>query len=409
MPRGPNAARLRAALAARLGGRAGEIEEAVRDRVYSIADPLATDDPEYAAGLPPTISAAVEYACRALGGEGAPPPVPTVLLAQARLAARCRVPMDDVMRRYVAGNALLVDFLIEEAAHGGVSPQRLKGVLRPHATLLDDLMSTLSQEYQREVAARPLDGERRRARCVERLLAGELIDTAELAYPLEAWHLAAIARGPFPIEALSDLARRADCRLLAVGRGDSAWIWLASRHPHRVEEIPAVLLSARPSGTILALGEAAEGVAGWRLSHRQARAALLVAVQSAAGTARYAEVALLASIQHDDLLAASLQRMFLAPLDRDRDGGENARRTLRAYFMAERNSTSAAATLGVSRNTVAKRLREIEAAIGRPLSTCAPELEAALRLEDLRAEAAELSLRTTTGSFQGTSTIPEPD
>jgi DNA-binding PucR family transcriptional regulator len=57
--------------------------------------------------------------------------------------------------------------------------------------------------------------------------------------------------------------------------------------------------------------------------------------------------------------------------------------TLRAYLVADRNASSAAAALGVNRNTIAERLRAIEAAIGRPLSACGPELEAALRLAEL--------------------------
>ena len=58
-------------------------------------------------------------------------------------------------------------------------------------------------------------------------------------------------------------------------------------------------------------------------------------------------------------------------------------KTLRAYLAADRNATSAAAALGVNRNTIAERLRAIEATLGRPLSACGPELEAALRLAEL--------------------------
>jgi DNA-binding PucR family transcriptional regulator len=72
--------------------------------------------------------------------------------------------------------------------------------------------------------------------------------------------------------------------------------------------------------------------------------------------------------------------LFLAPLAEERDGGAVARQTLRAYFEAERNASSAAALLEVSRQTVGSRLRAIEERIGRPLSACANELEATMRL-----------------------------
>lgn len=55
---------------------------------------------------------------------------------------------------------------------------------------------------------------------------------------------------------------------------------------------------------------------------------------------------------------ASLGQLYLEPLARERDGGQMARETLRAYFGAERNGASAAPVLGVSRQTV-MRLEEL--------------------------------------------------
>jgi DNA-binding PucR family transcriptional regulator len=85
----------------------------------------------------------------------------------------------------------------------------------------------------------------------------------------------------------------------------------------------------------------------------------------------------------DDLLTTSLRRLYLAPLSDERDGGAVLRETLRAYFAADRNGASAAAALRVTRQTVNNRLRVIEERLERPLSACATELEAALRLDDL--------------------------
>jgi DNA-binding PucR family transcriptional regulator len=119
------------------------------------------------------------------------------------------------------------------------------------------------------------------------------------------------------------------------------------------------------------------------LTHQQASAALPIALRSPEPFVRYADVALLASILQDDLLASSLRELYLDPLERERDGGEVARRTLRAYFAAERNVSSAAVALGVKRHTVTNRLRTIEQRLGRPLNDCASEVDTALRLEDL--------------------------
>ena len=138
-------------------------------------------------------------------------------------------------------------------------------------------------------------------------------------------------------------------------------------------------------GVLLAVGEPAQGVEGWRLSHRQAQAALLVALRSPRprGVTHYADVALLASVLRDEMLARSLIEIYLAPLERQRDGGRMLRDTLRAYLAAGRNASSAAVALGVARNTLESRLRTIEQSLTLPLSACLSELEVALRFEEL--------------------------
>jgi DNA-binding PucR family transcriptional regulator len=65
---------------------------------------------------------------------------------------------------------------------------------------------------------------------------------------------------------------------------------------------------------------------------------------------------------------------------RDRDV---LRATLRAYYAADCNAASSAASLGVDRQTVRRRLRKVEEAIGRPLDGCRVEMEMALRIDDL--------------------------
>lgn len=83
------------------------------------------------------------------------------------------------------------------------------------------------------------------------------------------------------------------------------------------------------------------------------------------------------------MLATSLQNLYLEPLAEERDGGEVARETLRAYFAAQRNVSSAAAALGVNRHTVSNRLRAIEVRLGRSLTASGTEIEAALCLAEL--------------------------
>jgi DNA-binding PucR family transcriptional regulator len=148
-----------------------------------------------------------------------------------------------------------------------------------------------------------------------------------------------------------------------------------------VEEVMAALAAAAPERVQITVGEPGEGLGGWRFSHHQAKAALPIAERRGEAVLRYADVAVLASVARDELLATSLRRLYLAPLERMRDGGKVARETLRAYFDAERNISSTAAALGVDRRTVRNRLRAIEELLGRPLTGSLADLEIALRLD----------------------------
>jgi hypothetical protein len=381
--------RSRAELSARLRSRRPEIEQAVLTRAFSVTnagEPVDPDtlDPTYLEGLRTAISAAVDYGMEIIerGEERAPSP-PPVLLAQARLAARYGIGLDTVLRRYSAGYVLLTDYLVEEAENQGLRGVELQRLLRARAAL-DHLLAVVSEEYSREVQERPGTTEERRAERVERLLAGELLDTSELAYEFECTHLAVIAWGEGTQEALKDLATAFGSRLLTVPRSEEAlWAWLGSREPLEMCALHRYASESWPEGVKVAIGEQGLGLAGWRLSHRQAKAALPVAMRSPEPFVRYVDVALLAVVLQDELLATTLRRLYLEPLQAERDGGEVAIETLRAYFAAGRNVSSAAVGLGVSRQAVGSRLRVVEDRLGRQLDTCAAELEVALRLTRL--------------------------
>lgn len=252
--------------------------------------------------------------------------------------------------------------------------------------LLDDLVEEIGGEYSREVEFRPQSRDSRRVKLVEQLLAGNWIDTGELAFDFEAWHIGLVARGAGAVEAVQGLARAADRRLLQVCPGeDAVWAWLGGRRRLETTKVQLLAATHMPAETCLAIGEPCRRLAGWRLSHQQAAAALPVGLRRGDRVVRYAEVLFQASMLQDHTLATSLRQIFLAPLEEDRDGGRAARETLRAYFSRERNVSSAAIALGVSRQTVAQRLRAIEERLGSPLHICAAEIEAALDLEQLDA------------------------
>ncbi len=371
------------ALAERLKERRGEIEEATLLRVRALADPPQVSEAEYAQGLQRAVAVALDYGIEGIAkSEEQVPAPPPELLAQARLAARNRVGLDVVLRRYVAGQTLLGDFLMAEAAE--LSPAEPKRSLRRLSALLERLLAAVSTAYEEELKLRRRGSERHRAERIERLLCGESLEASGLSYDFEAHHLAILAQGPGAGELLGALASDLDARPLALEREHSLiWAWLGSRR--EPDQAKAMRLAKRMAreGTFVSLGEPGEGIAGWRLTHRQAEAALAVARRGEEPVVRYAEVALLASAMQDELLVASLKRLFLEPLEAERDGGEVLRETLRTHIGTGGNISSSAAALGVDRRTVTRRIRTIEEKLGHSLPDRAAEVEVALRLWEL--------------------------
>jgi DNA-binding PucR family transcriptional regulator len=109
---------------------------------------------------------------------------------------------------------------------------------------------------------------------------------------------------------------------------------------------------------------------------------LTVARLENANVVRFRDVWLVAAINQDDVAAASLREMYLAPLERERTNGRVARETLRAYIDTGLNVSSAAAVLNVNRHTVTYRLQSISERLEQPLHSCIAELHAALRLAE---------------------------
>jgi hypothetical protein len=389
---------VRAGVVERLRARRAELVETIFARVQAGALASAGDgDAEYLAGLRAAVEAAVEYSLEGIErGEEWADPVPAAAVQQARRAARTGVSLDTVLRRYVVGNAFLGELVLEEADRGELPGERsvLRGALRAQASVLDRLLAAVTEEYRDELARAGRSPEQHRAERVKWLLDGGSDERSELDYEFGGWHLGLIALGSGAADAVRELAAGVDRRLLSVAQGgQSVWAWLGGRARPAFADVQQLVVGAGAGAgddVVLALGEPGRGIEGWRVTHRQAQAALLVALRrrEPSRVTRYADIALLAFALRDEVLAGSLAEVYLAPLDQQRDGGVVSRETLRAYLAAGHNSSSAAAALGVARNTVENRLRAIEQSLGRPLHTCLAELEVAFRLEELEGLAA---------------------
>ncbi|HEU4906614.1 MAG TPA: helix-turn-helix domain-containing protein [Solirubrobacterales bacterium] len=350
----------------------------------AVSDPSEISDPVYRDGLRNAISSALAYGLAVLeNGEGNPEPVPVALLAQARVAARNRVGLGTVLRRYCAGHGVLADFLFEEAGNVGLATDSLRRILNDQSSALDRLLATVGEEYRREAdrgTGGILSPQQRQAAQLRRLLDGEPLDTSEFDYGFDGWHIGAIGVGGDAAAAFRSAAVSLNRSLLVVTQpGDYVWAWLGGKSRPTPDDLEHLSRDWKPRMAV-AVGEPAEGLAGWRLTHRQAAVSLPIA-RSSQEVTRYANVMLLCAALGDELLAASLRQLYLEPLRTDADDGGPLLKALRAYFASDRNTSSAAAALGLDRRTVSRRLRAVERALARPVVELGPELELALRLD----------------------------
>jgi len=373
----------------RLRLRHSAIEEVIFTRIH---DPVSfgsagSEDAEYLAGLRAAVVAVVDYVLTGIEhGEDWVGPIPAEAAAQARRAARCGVSLDTLVLRYIAGHRLLGEFVKDEADRAGYSSQghALHLLRRAQESLLERLTAAITGEYQRERERMERSPEQCRMELVRRLLAGEAADSSGLDYDLEFWHLGMIAAGAGAWKAVRSMANGLGRQLLAVPIGEgTVWAWLGGYCKPVIAEVECLVSAEGFAGASLAIGEPRRGLDGWRLTHREAQAALPVALNRRQALTRCADVPLEAALLRHEVLASLLVKSYLSPLSGQKDGGAVLRETLRAYFAKECNAAKAGVALRVDRHTVGRRLHAIEKALGRLIPACRAELELALRLEEL--------------------------
>lgn len=372
----------------RLRARLSEIHETLYLRVRdAVPDPVVDGDRQYQAGVLAALEAAVDHALQVISqGSEHSKPIPVIVALQARRAAQAGVSLSTIQRRYIAGHGKLGDLIAEELASEGYSNngEVVHVLRRRQESLLEHLIAAIEREYAEESRRLATSSDHRRRQTIQRLLAGEPADVSDLQYEInDSWHIGLVAIGTDASNVLEALARRLGCQLLLVPsiEDGTLWAWIGTARKASLDEIECLLPKNGAATMSATLGHPAPGIKGWRVSHRQARAALLVALRKPQPITRCADVALEAALLSDDALLDSLRETYLAPLDDLRIGRRLACETLRHYFRCRRNVSSAATSLGVSRITFKDRLVQIESAVGRPLDTCASEFETLLRLE----------------------------
>jgi PucR C-terminal helix-turn-helix domain len=329
------------------------------------------------------VTAVLDYAL-AEAEDGDAMPIPPEAIAHAQSAARNGVRMDTISRRYTAVGQLLEDHITQEAERFSLSPcnPALRAVRWAIAALLDRLIVSIHDEYTIEALRCRKSPEQQLADHMRDLLAGDRAATFALDYEFDAWHLGAIVTGTLAANLIDNLAAHVGCRVLFVTcESNMVWAWFSGPRRRSLYAIERAFLSAVQPGATLALGESAEGLDGWRLTHWQAQDAHFVSLRQPQRLTRYVDVALVVSWLRDIARARWLIDTYLAPLDGVGRSGETLRKTLRAYFAVGRNQAAAERQLNISRRTMRNRMAIIEDRLGPLLHACQAEIELALRLD----------------------------
>jgi len=380
-------------LVARLREQTEEIEDALYASASALTEQVETeiDSPEYHVGRRAAITELVDYAVLCLERAPGEPelPVPLAAAVQVRRAARLGVSLSTVMRRYVAGERVFAKFVMD--GFEDLPAAALWEILAGRAPGFDGLLEVVASEYAHELGRINRFPEMRLRKCVDRLLAGDLSAPIEdLGYDLDGWHIGVVITGIRPEVSLRSLAAHLGCDPLTVPHDDGVvWGWLGAASPLPAAEAERVALANLPEDVRVAIGESSKGLAGWRLTHREAMAGFHVMLHRPQKVLRGSKVMLLAAVLRDDGLADAMRHRYIAPLAAGDDEGQMLQQTLRAYFSTGGNAVTAAAVLDVNRQTVQRRLRKVEQRLGFHLPACQAELEVALDLEELHASAAQ--------------------
>jgi len=336
---------------------------------------------------------------------------PEAAVQYTRRLAQRAIPLSALLRAYRLGHAVFVELLLAEIAadpqvHTAEAAAAGMVAMRMSAAYVDTVSEQLVIAYETEREAWTQHHSMLRAGMIKSLLDGDEVDAAatevSLGYRLNQQHQSLLLWFDralnSPGEGLLTLERLA-ARIAAALNGphlsvpadaDSVQVWvgLAEDTAEGAARcaVSAVLEAVPEPKPRAALGRPATGLAGFRASHRQARAARLVAV--AAGrrcgpVTDYTEVGAIALLCTDVGATRIWVQDTLGGLAADDDATERLRETVRVFLHLGSSHTAAAEKLNLHKNSVVYRISRAEALRGRPLRSDRADVELALRAAHL--------------------------
>jgi hypothetical protein len=326
---------------------------------------------------------------------------PAAALEYARRRAQRGTPLTALLRAYRLGHACFSDWVLRELAQQTNDVQMITAATLSMSRIVAGYVDQTSEEivaaYTRERENWLRNRSAARAARIRDLLSGERINLsateATLGYRLRQYHVGVVCWAGDATAAVDNITRLEHAISQVAGKaacsGDpvflprdesSAWAWL----PLGIRDTfdAAGASTSGVDGDIhFAFGDAAKGVTGFRLTHRQAVAAQAVAL--AAGSppraVAFSEVAPVAMMLGSADLLRAWVLSTLAGLAADDDHHARLRDTLLVFLQSGGSYKTTAERLMLHKNTVQYRVRKAEESLGRPMGENRHDVELALR------------------------------
>lgn len=387
-------------------------EEQVEDLVAELNAALVTDIPETAAdpGLRRDLDISTHELLRTFLAASAKDPradvdFPPATVDYARVLARRGHDVGLLLRMYRTGQRVFWSKLMTMVAEQVPDADLRMSVLQ---FMWDQMSRTLERNLDMLVGVHTEEREQRlrgvlqrRTETVQAILRGEPVDTEQatqqLGYNLhrhqtalvlwstEAAPAAEISEQLEVVAAEAAALAGAASPLTVQSAARTVWAWLATGPDPKLARIADAPTLRQYPHLRVAVGEPARGLDGFRDSHREAvRAQAVVSEADGEQVTHYRDVEVLSCLtgDRDDAALRALVARELGGLSAPGDGMRRLRATAQAYVQAGGNARAAAARLGVHKNTVLYRLRQIEELLGHPIDERRLSLEIALLLAD---------------------------
>ncbi len=299
------------------------------------------------------------------------------------------IPLEQVLRGLRIGHAATTEAFLS-ACSDGVDPkvavEEVRAISHDLFAYVDELSDAMVRAYLVEHEAWSTSAAAARAEIVHSLLRDAVaVDPGEssraLGYDLRRTHQAVVAWSDSPdsgpalqAAAVGALrARGATATLVVPVASGRLWAWGAVDGTHWAGSWEVLAEALSRQGMQAAFGTPAEGVEGFRRSHREAvRGEGIERLRRAAGktprhATRYADIAVVALLATDLAVAAEFVHRELGGLAARTAAMAALRTTLYHYLDAERSLVDVARRLHVARGTVTYRVNRAQEVLGHEL------------------------------------------